>query len=1460
MKAKTRFLALILAALMASATLASCAKGQTPPSVTEGENETVRSTEKETEGETADSTESHGSETTRDTEKESESENETEQDIPPVTPENLLTGDYASSIENANRLANTVNSYYRDSSRSAFVMENGNAIWEFDMHADGNKQLSYLKNKSGATYIENTMDVFLRMSDGSTFFASESVDNGLANIYRLGYYYYENRIDGLSFVSQRSITAEEPIKHLATKHYNDVEELSRSDGILVLRVTDNEDPRFALDKVKFSAEKYNALALTIKANDQFSGLCTLYINAGEYANSTSFGPQSTSFNIIPDNEYHTYIIPLENIVGYSGDVTGLRFDIDPNRGGIDATMEIKELKAVKVDSGDAPLYPRVCRIFGAYSDKLHHTVQVSTYQDLEGVKEIGTVTNISADTVNKLIVMDKNGLHNTLDGIDWASAEYIGFDIKCAGIFGIILPFDGKGGSMEVTLAEGVYSIIQTMAVKDGKLVAPQKGEKNANDLYMGCRIYTDSRHVFDDFLKAAEEERNPLTNRNIIINSEKSTAGEFLGYDSLRGIYHLTIDGVYGFNPHYLLHNNRQFNVTFTLRGEKESRNIYVMARLEDGGSLECAALLDGNQMLIPVPLEVGKNFSDGGGGIHDIDDARFCETILPLTLEAGKKTEYSIVNMYHKWGAYLLKQISFITYFAPYYHMSTGIHESNCLIPYYFTKNGNSLNMLPDHRAMSSPVWDTDPQHTYCGNHYFLQYTDADGNYSASENIRDLVGSYGPIYADITMDFISYDGKIKASYNHMEMPQTDENRAYYEMSYEILEDISFKDFAHDFSFYSVTANDPAGMYTKVGYLNESNESAVAIAAKRGESFKYTLGDNCPYFSFFDMENCADSRGYSNLSFIIGDYEIIISGEKSDAHFSVVNTYGYVSLSLDLGEVTLKAGDTIKINAIILPWGSQISDYSGDAPDKNVRDVRLDSFIDPYRVEAIGDSCSVMDTAFLPAVKSNDGKSATFKISGGRNNAAVRVYGFDMLTVPVIEELIDGEWKEVKLSSIHTPDAMDYGYQYDGYMVYYDGDGTFSYAFVSEMKGDERTFRITADKEFEGWPEITVEEGEKFFFDGEKLEAKSRSNKKFLSVEVLEENGKKFARFKGASSEAYLSLFADNEDVSGKYLVIKYRIPSDNSKKILSWNFFTSTVNNEASSSDSLWASGLVVSDGQWQVMAIDISGLAKAGFDPNSDGDYVARYLRFDIFNEAFDEGTQIDFEYIAMYTSLEDIIAKNKDMKEIMHVTKSTEYNYVSTDDSATLNVKLSATQLYAIGNAASYRFNSVTLAEDKSYVTFAGCTGAEATLLFLNENSTPTGSYVVLKYRMKADNPDKIGFWNFFTSTVNKGATGSDSFSSSNTVYADGEWHVIVFDLAAYANESFAPDDNGVYTAKYFRFDVFNSQMNAETSYDIAYFGMCDDLERIKAVCAEDGELTLVTGGEAHELIKLEKTSE
>ena len=130
---------------------------------------------------------------------------------------------------------------------------------------------------------------------------------------------------------------------------------------------------------------------------------------------------------------------------------------------------------------------------------------------------------------------------------------------------------------------------------------------------------------------------------------------------------------------------------------------------------------------------------------------------------------------------------------------------------------------------------------------------------------------------------------------------------------------------------------------------------------------------------------------------------------------------------------------------------------------DKNVRDVRANTLLDPLK--AVSDTDEVIDSTFLPKVRSKDGKSAEFTLSGGENNVAVRVYGFDKLTSPKVEEYVDGEWVEYVLSSSENPDKNGLYHYYDGYQVYYDEDGTYSYSFVTTItNGQARTFKIVVE------------------------------------------------------------------------------------------------------------------------------------------------------------------------------------------------------------------------------------------------------------------------------------------------------------------------------------------------------------------------------------------------------------
>ncbi len=1055
MKRNRTLISLLLTVATCLALIAGC---------TNGNAETTEKNDSSPTEETATQATEKDSQTTENTETETE-ETETE----PVGP--LLEGEHAALIETADKLKNGVQAYFTDGKRNAFKFENLEMSLEYALRNNEQLLVTSLQNKKGKTYLENTMDVFVQMKDGKTYYASDSYVNATANIYRLGYYFYEMRFEEQCFASPSENAEAEVIKHTANEKTKDLDDIRKKNGeLFVTNAKNATDPYIVFStKLNYSADKFTMLEVTMRSDSKTDTHARLYVIAGDQPSFSD--TQSTLIPLQNDNEYHTYRIMLGKILGYSGTVKGLRLDVS----GAGASYSIKEIKLLAPANDGTPTDLGLNRSFMTYSDKMHHVIQIAATRQTDNIAAVGMLTEIKADTVAKLIVKDKNGTHETLDGVDWTSAEYVGFDIKGTGIFGYILPFDGKGGTMEVSLADGVYSIIQTKTPENGQILPSEKGTKNANDFYMGQRIYTDATHSFDAFIKEAECERNPLTEANIAVHEEYSNNAKFVGYDSLRGNYSFTVEGpAGGFNSPYYNHPNRHYRTNFTINGDKYDRKLYVLVH-NDISSLECSALLDSNDVLLPVAIEVGKNFSEAAGerNLYNIDDPTYGESIFPMVVKANSTDNtYTLLNLYQLWGKYPLKQLSWIQYYCPYYHLSTGVSESNCILPWFVTKNSKDHTVLPDFRPMSAPLWADQPQRTQSGTHFWLEYTDKEGNYVTSENIQNTIDSHGPTYADVKMDYISDDGKIKISYVHTEMPQTDENRTYYEIQYEVLEDVSFADFSRDFRFYSVSVNDPTGYYNKIGYLDEANKSQVVAVDHKSDAIEYVLGKKCPYFSFFEMENVGRANGYSNVAFLVYNSAFVIGGKEVDPNFAIIahGSDQTIALTLALDEVTLKAGDKFTINCILLPWGSQESDYSGSAPDKNVREVRENSLLDPLKATANAD-CTVLDSAFLPKLQTTNGESAEFTLSGGENNVSVRIYGFEKMTVPVIYEKIDGKWVEYAVSSKNTPDQTGAAHSYDGYNIYYDGDGTFSYAFVTTMKnGAPRTFKIVADGNYEKW------------------------------------------------------------------------------------------------------------------------------------------------------------------------------------------------------------------------------------------------------------------------------------------------------------------------------------------------------------------------------------------------------
>ena len=203
----------------------------------------------------------------------SESESESTPDESESTPdgggdkdEPKLEGDHAALIENADALKNKVTAYFGDGNRTNVVYENLEMTLDYGLAASDKQQVLSLKNKAGNSYVENTMDVFVRMTDGGTYYASDSHVNGIFNIYRYGYYFYEMRVEEQDFSGSAEIKNAKKIDFRRANEKNAVSSLKFEDGVLKIQnETDAVDPWVVLSRdIGLDAKKYTVLEFTMK--------------------------------------------------------------------------------------------------------------------------------------------------------------------------------------------------------------------------------------------------------------------------------------------------------------------------------------------------------------------------------------------------------------------------------------------------------------------------------------------------------------------------------------------------------------------------------------------------------------------------------------------------------------------------------------------------------------------------------------------------------------------------------------------------------------------------------------------------------------------------------------------------------------------------------------------------------------------------------------------------------------------------------------------------------------------------------------------------------------------------------------------------------------------------------------------------------------------------------------------
>ena len=955
-----------------------------------------------------------------------------------------ISGDttLADSLLYANSVANSIIARYVDGSRSSFEIINQDVRIVESNDTDGKLGIKSVENRSGGTYFTDSMNLYVVDKNGEVWQDNYSSSVGRINTTRHGFYYWE-----IFQRDQEFGKKEEGSNNFATSvsvskydgdwgSSSDCRAIYNKGKSVKMLLTGGLDP-YVFKTFSEPVPKAQAthIAVTIKATAS-GGQSQLF-----FADKTTRdfnANQMIAFDITGDGKPHTYVLDIS--AKLTDDLISVRFDAGKLPG------EEYEFSDVRVVTLGKVIAAKSERTIDVYPDKVHQSFRLLARPGYEAVNEFGVIWEIDESSVEALRIRDDTGVHEDLK-INAETVEYAAFKVTGAGVIGIIIPSDGSTAKTDVKLENGKYIVRQTAS---GKLDL-----RAGFDCRFGHRLFTDASGSFDAIDKAAALERNPLPASNFTV-SEGSDDAKMRGYEPLKGYYRMTMKGTTfpaAFQP---FGNNRYYVSGITANADDKDRTVYFCVR-STPGTLECAAMLDDKGMMVPMPMQVCKNFDcEKEEPVYDPMDMSYGDSIFPLVMKAGSSTSFTDLHLYQNWGKYHLKQISSIQFFIGYYHLSTGVSESNCISFYgVFGKDGF---LLPDFRGHSGIRWNTDPQFTSVGTPKATSYFDNNGKRIMNEYTGAKINSSGPVYADVEYSYLSDSGAFRYTLRHTEFPQTDENRTYYTLDLTFLNDLTLNDVKNQLTLLEQDSR--SQKFSELSFRGtDGTRQHADLTVKENRDVKlYTLNQDNGWYAYFHSDRPVPKGKIEteddpmNYAVIIKGADIVIGGKEWKGNFILRDSFSggsnYSALSLDLGKTTFKKGDTIHLEFLMLPWANR--ELTSDA---NILTVYEDSVVKPLTVKSVKTG-SVMDEPYLARVSAVNNE-AEFTVSGSRNRNAVRVDGFTVFGRPYIEVLgSDGTWQ------VHDTSVSEF----DGYGVYYNRDGSYGYAFIYESDGpdSEATFRVT--------------------------------------------------------------------------------------------------------------------------------------------------------------------------------------------------------------------------------------------------------------------------------------------------------------------------------------------------------------------------------------------------------------
>ena len=518
--------------------------------------------------------------------------------------------------------------------------------------------------------------------------------------------------------------------------------------------------------------------------------------------------------------------------------------------------------------------------------------------------------------------------------------------------------------------------------------------------------------------------------------------------YDHLRGDYAVATHNPGSFSYHYYEAPNGYLRAKTNIHNNDIPRKIYLRHEVGSGskGQVECGVVLDEADELMPILTQISKNFSgEKEEKFYNPTDTPFSEIIFPLHFDKNEHRTFSSLQLYQNWGNHPLKQFSSLGAWMDYYHMSTGVTETTCYVPFMFY-TGISI---ADLRGMSGTMWTSQPQHDNVGGHLFLEYhpKDQPGKKVALEYVGTDFHSTGPAWAHVTLHYLSEDERLKVSLEAFEFPQLDELRSFIRLRMEALDDIPIEDWATDFRIMQIDTRTQSLRYQKVTWTDANDQIITRDIALndtwtlKGEA----LSKRAPTAVLWNSPKGNNAFIVENWHGTIGGKEVTRLGISCEGRKDLNTNLALHPLTESNGWIK---GDRLELDLFIMPFGKENTDFQPALTERNRYGLN------PVKLTAQS-NCEVL-SSFPPRLLWK-GDSATFDLQGGYSMITVQVEGLPDYKKWRIQKNVGQQWEDIQ----HGNPASKKGIQGEGQQRYVGKDGKFGVSFRVNLDGKNTRYRL---------------------------------------------------------------------------------------------------------------------------------------------------------------------------------------------------------------------------------------------------------------------------------------------------------------------------------------------------------------------------------------------------------------